>query len=294
MHAISTSSLGIGTLTIVIALMLLIVLLPFCLMTYYSLTDLSFSLPGRTGHFIGLSNFKQALTDSRFWESLLLTVQFAILAIPIELVIGLIVSLALPIRSPCGRLLIPLLVVPLLFSGIAVGLVWRLLLHGDYGLLVYYLRAFGLIGNRSLLGSPTSAFACVLLVDIWQWTPFCAMVLLAARTGIARSLYNSAKLDGAGPLRTFFDITLPGLRHALLVCLLFRTTDCLREFDKIWALTNGGPGTRTELISVYLFKASFEHGDQAYGSALSLLIYIVVIACTNTFLWIVWKKQNAS
>lgn len=264
---------------LVLAVVTAIGVLPFVIMGYYALTDLSFSIPGRNGAFVGLENFVRASGDERFLHSLLLTLRFTAVAVPIEILGGLVVALVAYRAAWVRRWFAPVTAVPVMLSGIAAGLLWRLLLNGDYGAATYLLRVSG-ITQVSALSSGSGAFGALVAVDIWQWAPFCALVLLAARSGLPEAPYLAARIDGASSLQTTRDITLPGLRGALLICVLFRATDCVREFDKAIVLTNGGPGRSTELLSLYLWNRSFVDGDLGYGAALTVVVYVVVLTAT--------------
>jgi multiple sugar transport system permease protein len=267
--------------------MVLIAVLPFALTAYYATTDLSYTLPGREGSFVGMDNFARSVGDERFFRSLLLTLQFAAVVVPIELALGLAVALAVPAGTRVGRSLLPVIGAPVMLSGIAVGLLWRLLLNGDFGAGVHILRAVGIAQSSSVLGTPRGAFLSIVAADVWQWAPFCALVLLAARVSLPETPFLAARLDGARPWEIVRDVTLPGLKPALLVCLLFRATDCVREFDKVVVMTNGGPGSHTELVSLYLWNVSFVQGDVGYGAAVTIIVYLLVLLGVNLVLFAV-------
>jgi multiple sugar transport system permease protein len=256
--------------------------LPFAMTIYYGFSDLSFNLPGRSGRIIGFGNYSRLVNDSRFFTSCGVTLKLAAMAIPVELILGLVVALALSRMSGLRKLLLPSLSLPLFLSGVSVGLIWRLLLNGDFGIVPYALRKLGLLSvSVSILGSSGGALLSLLIVDVWQWSPFFVLVLLASRLSLPDGPYFAGSLDGAPPWRLFWDITLPGLQRAILVCIVFRLMDVLREFDKVVTLTNGGPGAATETLSLYLWNVSYLQGDLGYGSAVSVLVWLVVLLVFN-------------
>jgi multiple sugar transport system permease protein len=259
-------------------------LVPFLIMLALSITNFSFNLPGHDGSYVGGSNYAQALSDARFGASLILQLQFLAATIPLELLLGLTVALVLwSSLRPTGWLLI-LLCVPLVLAPVTVGMIWRLLLHGDYGPIGYFLSGALSAQRPSILGSPGSAFWALVGVDIWQWTPFFTIALLAALHNIPATPLAAARIDGASPVRIFFTITLPLLRPALSIALFLRLMDSFKEFDKIFVMTRGGPASATELSSVFAWIVTFGHGDLAYGSAVTLLLYLLIyLVCAAAF-----------
>lgn len=265
--------------------------LPFLIMLWYSFSDFSFTLPGHNGTFIGLQNYRRAFTvDDRLWHSLKVTATFVIATVPIEFSLGFLVALFLQARTRIQNYFIPAIALPALLAPVTVGLIWRLMLHGDYGPVAYVLQSTGWLQNGSILGDPTSAFWAVVAMDIWQWTPFVAVVLLTGLEGIPRLPYEAAMIDGASTWQIFRDITLPLLRPAIIVVLLFRFVDAFKEFDKIYVLTHGGPASSTEVISIYAWIVSFEHGDLGYGSAITLVLFVFVAIVCNAVLRISRKE----
>ncbi len=261
--------------------------LPFLIMLWYSFSDFSFTLPDHDGSFIGLQNYRHALiADERLWHSLRVTATFVAATLPAEFCLGFLVALLLHRSQRTQNYLVPAIALPALLAPVTVGLVWRLLLHGDYGPVAFVLQSAGWLQSGSILGDPTSAFWAAVGVDIWQWTPFVAVVLLTGLQTIPKSPSEAAMIDGATRWQIFRDITLPLLRPAIVVVLLFRFVDAFKEFDKIYVLTHGGPASGTEVISIYAWIVSFEHGDLGYGSAITLILFVFVAIVCNAVLLI--------
>jgi multiple sugar transport system permease protein len=261
----------------VMVLLAVFAVLPFALMLWYSLTDFSFTLPNRRG-FIGLENYQRILHDVRLRSSLGLTSLFVLLAVMIEATLGLGLALLLASNRRPNAIALAALCVPLVLPSVAVGLIWRLLLHGDYGLIGYPLASSGWLGaDASVLGSPTTAFLALVVSETWQWTPFFALVFFAGIQAQPKSPVEAARVDGATSLQVLRHVTLPLLRPTLFAAVVLRSLDAVKEFDKVFVLTRGGPASSTELFSLYVWIVSFDHGNLAYGSALTTLAYTALL-----------------
>jgi multiple sugar transport system permease protein len=282
----------------IIGLLTIAAVVPFAIMLALSFTDFSFNLPGHDGGFVGFANYLRAvLEDQRFHESLKLQTIFLACTLPVEFVMGLWISIGLWRSGAVSKQVLPLLAIPMLLAPVTVGMIWRLLLHGDYGPIGYYVTRMPALQIDSILGSPTTAFLAVAFVDIWQWTPFFAIVLLAGLHSLPQEPFQAAMVDGASRSRVLWTLTIPLLRPAITVALLIRFMDSFKEFDKIFVLTRGGPASATELVSVYTWIVSFEHGELSYGSAVTILIYLMIyVACVGLF-WTArkdWRQRGAN
>jgi multiple sugar transport system permease protein len=262
----------------IIGLLAAAAVIPFAVSLYLSFTDFSFNLPGHNGAFVGLSNYRQILADDRFHASLRTQLLFLLSTIPCEFFAGLWIAASLHSIGEIRNRLLPFLVVPMLLAPVTVGMIWRLLLHGDYGPIGYYLTRLPPLQGSSILGNPILAFFAIAIVDIWQWTPFFTVVILAGLLNLPEAPFRAAAVDGASRSRMFWTITVPLLRPTLTVGLLVRSMDSFKEFDKIFVLTRGGPASSTELTSVYTWIVSFDHGALGYGSAITVAIYLLVYA----------------
>jgi ABC-type sugar transport system permease subunit len=229
------------------------------------------------GHpFIGLGNYVDAFRDPRFWGALGHTGFFAVVSVGLELVIGLWFALALN-RAFRGRGLVRAAVlVPWAIPTVVSALLWRFMFEGQHGIANAALAQMEVIREPVVwLIQPRLAWIPVILADVWKTTPFVALLLLAGLQNIDTSLYEAARIDGASAWRQFLHVTLPLLRPAILVALIFRTLDAFRVFDLIYALTGGGPGTSTEPIALYTFNALLQNLQFGYGSALSVIVFVI-------------------
>lgn len=225
-----------------------------------------------------LANFTRLATDGFFLSALGHTVVYAVAALTFEFLLGLGLAVLLD-RSVRGRSVFrAVLLIPMMIPPVVVGVVWRLMLNADFGAINGTLKSLG-VNTEALTwtASPQLALASVIAVDIWQWTPFMFLVLLAGLQAIPQEPYEAAKIDGASKWQTFRHITFPLLKPAILVALLLRTMDLLRVFDQIFILTEGGPGFATETVSLYIYRAAFRFFDFGYAAAMSF----VLLALTN-------------
>lgn len=288
---------GVGPLLVLPATILVIIFLvgPFYYMVYTALTDLSFADASRKGAFVGFDNFRRLMrADPLFWGSFLLTLKFVVIAVTIEFVLGFALAFLIFRYVARQRLLTTLLLIPMMLAPVAVGLIWRLLLQGDFGMVTYYLRAVGLLAqNAAVLSQPSLVFPTIVAIDIWQWTPFVTLVMLAGLMSLPRAPFEAAMMDGAGPVRLFLDVMLPLLRPIIALVLLLRGIDAFKEFDKVFIMTGGGPGTVSELLSIYAYRVNFKTWNLGYGAAVSFMVYLVVlIMCSVFYKAVYWKSAE--
>jgi len=286
---------GLAPLLLVPSVLLLLVILvgPFLYMVWTSFTDLSFALPDRDGNFIGFDNYRHLMReDAIFWQSFALTLKFVAAVVTIEFVLGFALALLLFHFIERRRLVLTALMVPMMLAPVAVGLIWKLLLQGDFGMVTHYLREVGLLDTRSApLSDAGLVLPAIMLIDVWQWTPFVTLVMLAGLLSLPREPFEAAIMDGAGPVQRFRDVTVPLLRPIIALVLLLRGIDAFKEFDKIFILTGGGPGTATELLSIYTYRVNFKSWDLGYGSACAFMIYLVVlILCAVFYKAVYWTE----
>ncbi len=227
--------------------------------------------------FWGLYNYANLFKDKRLWESLLHTALITIIALPLELILGLVMAYLFLERMPGRQIFIALLVLPTIISPIVAGATWRLMFDNQYGPINQILGWFA--GERvSLLWTinPTLVYPAIIFCEIWQWTPFMFLILLAALSNVDRSQLEAAELDGAPFWRVFRFITLPAIWPVMAIAILIRGLDLFRIFDIIWALTQGGPGTKTETISVYAYAQGFKQFEISYTAAIAFLVVAIL------------------
>jgi ABC-type sugar transport system permease subunit len=256
----------------------LIALFPLAWTVWESVHLHDLRMPWLGRPFVGLDQYIEALHDPRFWGALGHTVFFAGVSVGLELVLGLGLALALN-QAYRGRGLVRAAVlVPWAIPTVVAGLLWRFMFEGQ-GVVN------AVLGHMGVLREPLvwfihagTAWVPVILADVWKTTPFVALLLLAGLQNIDASLYEAARIDGASAWRQFRYVTLPLLRPAILVALIFRTLDAFRVFDLIYALTGGGPGTSTEPIALYTFNTLLQNLRFGYGSALSVIVFAITFS----------------
>ncbi len=239
-------------------------------------------------------NFTRLATDRFFFDALGHTLLYATAALTVEFFLGLALALLLD-REMRGRgLFRAALLVPMMLPPVVVGVVWRLMLNTDFGAVNGTLRGLGLDTSRlTWTASPALAMASVVAVDVWQWTPFVFLVLLAGLQAIPQEPYEAALVDGASAWQTLRDVTLPMLKPAILIALLLRTMDLLRVFDQIFILTQGGPGVATETVSLYVYHAAFRFGDFGYAAAMSFALLLLTNAVSVFYIRLLQGREAA-
>jgi multiple sugar transport system permease protein len=225
-------------------------------------------------HFVGIGNYAFLARDARFWGALANTAYFTFVSVVAELCLGLGFALLLEARPPGQSVLRAAVLVPWAVPTVISAKMWSWFFHGEDGLLQHIFPNLDI----DWLGTPGYAMHAAIVVDVWKTTPFVTLLLLAGLVGIPRALYDAAAIDGASRLRTFFAVTLPVLRHILAVTVLLRALDAFRVFDVVYVLTEGGPANTTETLSVYAYKTLMRSGDFGYGSALSVVTFLCVLA----------------
>lgn len=245
-------------------------------------TNLIFSVQHRSWgtfpppSFAGLGNYASVVTDSRFWNSVLNMAYFTVIAVPVETVLGFLVALLLNRDFYLKGLIRSLVLLPMIATPVAVGLIWALMMNPELGVLNYFLQVLHL--PRSLwAASPTLAIPSVALVDIWEWTPFMTLIILAALQSLRTDQIEAATIDGANAWQRLFRIIIPVIRPAIIIAVILRTIDALKTFDIIYVITQGGPGTASETLNVYAFKSSFLYLRIGYASSLLVVLAIIVV-----------------
>lgn len=219
--------------------------------------------------FVGLQNFQRLLVKDSFRIALLNTLYFSAATVTLELILGLLVALAANrIRYGAGIVRV-CLIAPLMVSGIAVSLVWKVLLDPTLGIVNYLLAAVGL-PTSNWLGSPAMAMPSLILIDTWWQTGFVFIVLAAALKSLPAEPFEAARLEGASPFQIFRHVTLPMLRPVIVTILVFRTIDTLKVFDLVFGLTGGGPLRRTESVQNLVNQTAFKFHN--FGEAAAMVV----------------------
>ncbi|HBF40197.1 MAG TPA: sugar ABC transporter permease [Firmicutes bacterium] len=268
--------------------LLLIALLMFIpLLSVLKLSLQNYSMTSLYGRgFIGLKNFQDILgSDSVFWHSIPVTIQWVVIEVVCQLVFGMIVALLLN-RTFKGRgLARAMMFIPWAVSGVLTTMLWLLIFNQHIGLLNDLLHKLGIIKtNVAWLANPKMVFGSVILAELWRGIPFFAITLLAALQTIPLEIYESAKVDGCGPVRQFFWITLPFLKEAIVFSTLMRAIWEFNNIDMIFTMTGGGPVYLTTTLPIYMMQTAIIEGNYGYGSALAVFIFVILMIFTVFYL----------
>ncbi len=266
---------------------------PFFTTFWYSLHSMRLNVPAAGQPFVGLQNFGLIFGLERFRNSLNLTFLFAAAFVTFEIVFGLFIAQVLNL-SFAGRALVRAsILIPWAMATVITAILWQWMYNAVFGVVNAIFLGLGISKSPVdfLGGSGLSAFFSVFAVDVWRETPFVAIVLLAGLQGIATELYEAAKIDGAGRMACFWNITLPQLKHAMLVALLFRSINALRAFDLLFVLTQGGPGTSTEIASLFSYRILFQYLDFGRGSAASVVLAFFTTALSLIYINVIQVKD---
>ena len=265
----------------VVAFILIVAIFPLAFSLYMMLGRWQ---PGSGGlQFVGFANFKAIGQDPRFWHALWLSILYVAVLIFLELTIGTLIALVLQ-RDVKGRTFFRVsYMLPMLLSPVAVSYIWKMLFDFNRGPINHWLSFLGIAPVEWLSGQ-VSAFLALVIVDVWQWTPFMILTILAAFEALPGELFEAAVVDGASSFRIFQKITLPVAMPVIVTIVLLRTIDAFKVFDTIYILTGGGPGTATELLNFYIYLRGFRAFDLGFGTAMSWVQLIMIIAMFTFFI----------
>ena len=265
------------------AILILLVLVIYPLMWSLGLSFFEYSIMlKRPPIFIGVQNYLQILNDPTVWDNFKVTAYFLAIALPIEFLLGFGVALLLYEEFKGRRIVLTLLLIPMMLAPIAIGVFYRFIFDSTFGIFTYLLSLAGITGFRWYTSQ--WVIPCVALVDIWMWTPFMVLILLAGLTAVPRYLYEAASIDRAGWMMKFRYVTFPIIRPLVGVAVLFRTMDILKVFDTVFILTDGGPGNASELISFRVYREAFQYFHTGRATALSYIFLVMIIVLTNIYL----------
>lgn len=243
--------------------------------------------------FVGLENYARVLSDGRFWNSLGNTALFTVVTVLFEFLLGLLLALLMNIPLRGRGILRASVLIPWSLTTVVSAIMWQFMYSDQYGVVNALLLKLHLIANPVIwLGKPSLALLSAMAADIWKTTPFMALLLLAGLQVIPADIYEAARIDGTTPLQAFFRITLPLLKPAILVALLFRTLDAFRVFDLIFVLTGGGPGNSTETVSLLTYIKLFREFDFGTGSALAVITFICVVMISFIFIRVLGARAG--
>ena len=280
---LSERALGFLLLLPAALLLLVIVVYPIATLFWNSLHGVDNANVAAGEQFVGLKNYFTAFEDDRFWSSTWHTILYIVVTVPGSLVVGLglalLANMPFKVKWPVRLGLLLPWALPLVFAG----LIFRWFFEYRTGVVNDTLMRLG-FEPLSWLSDPNLAFAAISIAIVWKSSSFMALMLLAGLQSIPKSLYEAAEVDGASKWQQFVEITLPMLRPAIFVALIFRTITAIQTFDIPYAMTGGGPGDSTETLAMYIHKTTLDFLDFGYGSALAALMFVLSMAATSGYL----------
>lgn len=279
-----TKRFGVGMLTPTLVVLLVMTAYPLIFTLVYSFTDYNLLRNLRQpAKFIALKNYTDLLTDPYFQQSIWNTVKFTILAVIFEMLIGFLMALLVNSLRRGQKAMRTLTLLPYLLPTVTVALSWRMMLSPNYGIVNKVLEALNL-PVYNWFSDVHTAFGMLVVIDVWQSAPFVFLLLYAALQSVPQSQYEAARIDGAGPLKILFYVTIPNIKNSLALCALLRTIDSFRLFDKVNLLTGGGPANTTSTITQYLYNYGISSLDFGFGSAGAIVMTILVLILSSFYI----------
>jgi len=250
-----------------------------------SLTN--WNLTGFANHprIIGLTNYQDLLRkDPQFWPALYRTVLFVVIVVPTELVLGLGAALCFDRMFIGRRLAMTLVMIPTMIAPVVVAMIWRFILAPSFGGGTYLLQSVGFFIDVPIFSDPVTAWIAIMLIDIWEWTPFMMLIMIAGLSSLPSEPIEAAWIDGARPAQILWHVQIPMLKPLIIVAVLFRTVDASKLFDSIYVLTGGGPGTdATSTITFFANKAIFGSWKLGYGAAICMVLGLLSLVAAAAF-----------
>lgn len=277
---------------------LLIVMNIFPLLWSLVLSFSKYSAIGsKSPDFIGTRNYTKILSDPNVWKYFTTTAYFVVLAVSAQFVIGFGLALLLNREFKGKGLVTTLILIPMMLSPVVVGLFWRFILDPSWGLMNYLLSLLPGFSSKARgiiwLTRPGMAIFSLVIIDTWMWSPFMMLLSLAGLSAIPKHLYEAAEIDRASTWFKFRHITFPLVAPLLLIALLFRTMDAFKLFDLVYIVTEGGPGTATETVSMNLYRQAFRNWNTGESCALAYVLLVIIIALSNIYIKYLNKAKGS-
>jgi multiple sugar transport system permease protein len=263
-----------------LAILLFLIAYPFVMLIYYSFFNFSFLRPVNT-KFVGLTNYLLILTDTYTWERFIFTFKYVGLSVSIQFVLGILIAWLLQRNFRGKDAVFTVVLMPMMLCPIVVGLLWRYMFNTEWGIINYFLHNILGFARIEWLGVEQNSIWATVIANTWMWTPFMVLLASAAFSSVPKYLYEAASVDRASGWFKFTNITLPLSAPILVLALLFRLMDEMKQFDLIYTLTGGGPGNATQTVSFTLYKTAFQYFYTGEGSAWAFILLIIIIGLSS-------------
>lgn len=281
-----------GPLLVAPALIVLFVMNIFPLLWSFGLSFFNYRANRLTvPDFVGLRFYERVLTDDDVWERFQTTAIICGSSVLLQLVIGFLLALMFANQFPLRRILLMLVLTPMMLSFVSVGVFFKLYYEPTFGILSWAINQFA-DERFVMLATPAGAIAAIVIADAWMWSPFVMLLVLAGLVSVPKYLYEAAEIDRASWWRRFRTITFPYIKSLLLLAVLFRTIETFKLFDIVYIITEGGPGSATETIAVYVYRLAFQFFRTSQASALAYIVLFVVIVLTSLYLYAVRRRAE--
>jgi multiple sugar transport system permease protein len=268
------------------------IFIPFVTALYYSTLRFRLNLPALKG-FIGITNYTNLLYDSEFWNTVSISLRYTAITVTVELLLGLVIALLLQRQTRINNLISVLLLLPLMTAPAIAALMWKLMTNPNFGILSYLISLVG-VSDFRWASSPSSALFTVALVDVWVYTPFIMVLLLAGLRSLPKQPFEAAALDGVPRLFVFSRITLPMLLPYIITASLFRLLDAIQQFDIIYAMTQGGPGNTLLVFQVRAYLEFYQYTNVGKSAALLVVLWAITYVLSNIFIknWLRLRERS--
>ena len=273
-----------------LVVLIMVLAVPLCYDLIVSFFDKSLKYRG-FGNFIGLDNYLADLRNDEFTGSVLTTWIFTIGVVSIEFVLGLLIALGLNSLGKGKNLIFTIIIIPMMITPVAVGLIWRLMLHPQLGIINYLLSFFG-VEKIAWLGDSRLALPTVMFVDIWQNIPYMVLVLMAGLVTLPKDPFESAAIDGASRSQSFFRLTIPMMMPTFSVVILLRAIMSFKTYDLIYVMTRGGPGTVTQVISYTIYNQAYRYLNTGTAASMSIYLVLMIVPIAILFLWLSRNREE--
>jgi len=271
--------------------LVVIVIFPTLFLWYVSFTNYDLTMGWEQRKLVGIRNFQYlAFEDKDFWHSVKISLWFMVFTVALEFILGLAIALLFNRRIRGKRLWMSFLIVPMVITPTIISLIWKLMLNTEYGVLNYLLSLLSL-PKINWLGYENALWS-VMMVDIWEWTPFVTLILYAGLQSLPQEPYEAVIVDGASPTQVFYYLTLPLLKPMIMIALLLRSIDSLKIFDVVYGLTQGGPGNATELMSMHIYRIGFRHTNWIGRASANAIVLLVIITILTTVLLRIMRRET--
>lgn len=267
-----------------------VVVFPLIYSLVLSFTDTSLRSRG-LGSFVGLENYKKALSDEYFLKSIVTTLKYTVVSVAAELCVGYFIANLLNRVKKGREFFFSIIIIPMMISCVAVGMIWRLLLHPELGIVNYLIELFGGVG-RAWYGDARYALGTLIFIDVWQETPYMTLLILAGLVSLPKDPYEAACIEGANALQTLWNITLPLMKPTLLVATLLRAIGALKTYDLVYVITKGGPGVSTEVMTYNIYKQAYQYLNTGQAAAMSYILLFIILVISIFFVSTGQEKQK--